>query len=258
MPTSESQAAHYDSILDDYERHYFDAESTAYREEFIYAPLFDGLNLGGKRVADLASGSGFASLALLERFPDAQVVGFDISERACRRYQDVVGRPARRLDLTQGRPAEGGFDAAMIFGGLHHCASGLAGALACIAAMVVPGGRLLMFEPNRRYFLEPVRRLWYRWDRLFEPGTEAALDHDALLVQAGPAFVGETVRYFGGPAFFLIYNSMIFRLPKALKRTLFAPLMAAERTFNRLPGRYPHSSFVARWRRTDASAGTSP
>lgn len=252
MPSSDlsnQQAAHYDSILDDYERHYFDACSMAFREEFMYEPLFTGLDLNGLKVIDLAAGSGYNSLALARRFPDAEIYGLDISEEACKRYGEIVGRPVFQADLTQ-RPDLGErFDAAMVFGGLHHCVSDLKGALDAVASMLRPGGLLLMCEPNSHYFLEPMRRLWYRLDRYFESATEAALAHDALARLAAEEFQPEKVVHFGGPASMLIYNSMVFRLPASAKRGLTAPLMAVERIYNRLPGRLFFSAFVARWRR---------
>ncbi len=244
---SAAQSAHYDAILDAYERHYFDGPSMAYRDEFIYRPLFAGLDMNGWRVADLAAGSGYNSLALLERFPDAEVTGFDISESACKRYEVVVGRPAVQADLTRSADAGEAFDAALIIGGLHHCATDLPATLATIAGLLKPGGRLLMFEPNRHYVLEGARKLWYRLDRYFEASSEAALDHDDLVRMASPKFAPEMVRYFGGPAFFLVYNSLVFRIPPAVKPALAGPLMAAERAYNALPGRWPFSSFVARW-----------
>jgi hypothetical protein len=52
---------------------YFDRWSTKYREEFIYEPLWRGMDFAAKRVADLACGSGFNSEALLRRFPTAKL-----------------------------------------------------------------------------------------------------------------------------------------------------------------------------------------
>jgi len=79
MAGSENQRHHYETILNDYNVHYFDKWSTKYREEFIYEPLWRGLDFAGKRVADLACGSGFNSEALLKRFPTVVLSGYDIS-----------------------------------------------------------------------------------------------------------------------------------------------------------------------------------
>src|ERR1700737_4489299 len=95
-----SQKEHYESIHEIYESHYYDEQSMAYRERFYYDPLFDELDLNGCAVADLASGSGHNSLAVLRRFPKAIVTGFDISTAACEDYRRNVGRPGIETDLT--------------------------------------------------------------------------------------------------------------------------------------------------------------
>ena len=41
------QRDHYDEIADEYEAHYSDACSLDYRRQFIYRPMFEGLNLSG-------------------------------------------------------------------------------------------------------------------------------------------------------------------------------------------------------------------
>jgi hypothetical protein len=136
-----------------------------------------------------------------------------------------------------------------MIGGLHHCVSDLPSALKTIAEMLKPGGSFLMFEPNADYFLQFARRIWYKNDGYFDADTEAALSHDRLLAIAGEEFTCQSVSYVGGPAFFLVLNSLIFRLPRRIKGALAPSLMAVERAYCRLPGRWPYSSFIARWSR---------
>jgi len=247
--SSNPQAQHYDRILDDYDRHYYDPDSLQYRERFILKPLLEGLALGGKRVADLASGSGETSLYLTRRFPGIQLSGFDVSPEACRRYESRVGAPARQLDLTLGEYDGPTFDAAIIMGGLHHCAKHLPETLQTIGRMLAPGGTLLMFEPNRDYLLEPVRQFWYGRDHYFDQDAEAALSHDDLLKAGAGAFESERLQYFGGPAFFLIYNSLVLRVPHSVKAHISPALMSAEALYGRLPMRWAFASFLARWTR---------
>jgi SAM-dependent methyltransferase len=249
MTLPNTQAQHYDAIIDDYDRHYYDRYSLRYRERFILEPLLDGVDLRGKRVADLASGSGETSLYLARTVDGIALTGFDISAEACRRYREKVGRPAHQLDLTAGVYQGEQFDAAIIMGGLHHCVANLPRTLTAISAMLRPGGTLLMFEPNRDYLLEVVRRLWYKRDRYFDSHNEAALSHQALLEAGGGAFVSEYLKYFGGPAFFLVYNSLIFRVPHPVKSIVSPGLLAAESLYNQLPVRSIFSSFLARWAR---------
>lgn len=249
LSSSERQAAHYHKVHDEYAAHYYDAASMRYRHEFFFDVAFEGLSLGDKRVADLACGSGYNSAALLERFPTALVTGFDISERACEDYQAVTGRPAVRLDLTAGHYEGPEFDAALVVGGLHHCVANLPGTLHTLGRMLKPGATLVMIEPNRRCFLELARRLWYRWDRYFEEGTEGALDPNELLKLAGGMFAAEKTVYRGGPAYFLILNSLVLRVPLKAKTKLAPPLFVVEHAYNRLPGRVFFPYFIARWRR---------
>jgi len=242
-----AQARHYDEIIDDYDRHYYDRYSLEYRERFILRPLLQDVDLSGKRVADLASGSGETSRFLAQSFEHIQLTGFDISPDACRRYREKVGRPAHEIDLTRDRYEGPRFDAAVIMGGLHHCVADLPHTLQTIATMIEPGGRLLLFEPNREYILEPIRQVWYRRDSYFDDANEAALSHDALLKAGDGAFACDRLTYFGGPAFFLVYNSLVFRVTLSLKARVSPFLLAAEALYNQLPTRWIFASFLASW-----------
>ena len=249
------QKTHYETIHEQYEAHYFDAESMSFREQFVYDRMFAGLDLNGKDVVDLAAGSGYNSLWVSTRYPTARLCGLDISDKACVAYRNLLGCEARAFDLTSGRIEGCAFDVAMVFGGLHHCVSNLPGAVRTIARLVRPGGLLLMFEPNNRYLLDAVRRLWYRWDSSFEDATESALDHDALCAMAAPYFQPVVAWHMGGPAYFLIYNSMIFRIPQKWKKFAAPALFPLERAYNHLPGKLLFPYFVARWRRLDGPVG---
>jgi SAM-dependent methyltransferase len=249
---SSRQKQHYTEIHDAYEAHYYDVSSMKYRSRFIHDWLFDGLDLSNASIADLACGSGHNSLAVMERFNGVRTVGFDISEPACASYQRTTGNAAHVLDLT--RPAEINeqFDSAIVIGGLHHCIVDLPQTLRNIAAIVKPGGHLLMMEPSADFALNVVRDKWYASDKYFDAPTEQALSHDAILKQAAPHFEGEAVRYFGGLAYFLILNSLIMRVPLSVKPALWPIVKPIEVAFSNIPwsGMYP--CFLARWKRTGA------
>jgi hypothetical protein len=57
------------------------------------------------------------------------------------------------------------------------------------------------------------------------------------------------VKYLGGPGYFLILNSMVFRLPRPLKKALSRPLSVVDAGYNMLPGTPLFPYFLARWRR---------
>ena len=258
-PSSSSslQRDHYNAIHDEYDAHYGDESSLEYRRRFFLDPLLKGLDLSGLDVADLAAGGGYTTRELLARFPTVKPVGFDISDEACRAYAAATGCPAHRLDLTRDVRLDRRFDVAIVVGGLHHCISELDTVLENVAGLLRPGGLFLMVEPNRECWLEPLRRAWYRRDRYFEASTEAALSHDAMLRSAGRLFEGMSVEYAGGPAYFLICNSLVLRVPRSLKPVIDGPLLHLERWFNALPGKAAFPFFVARWRRRAETAPAS-
>jgi SAM-dependent methyltransferase len=247
--TQNPQKRHYETIHEDYGAHYYDRTSMAYRRRFLFGDLCKGLDLNGMRVADLACGSGHNSLILKEMFPDVRLHGFDLSAKACAEYQALVGAEATECDLLKQIPTSEPFDVAMIVGGLHHCISDLDAALANCAQLVKPGGVFLAIEPNESYVLNQVRKLWYRHDRWFEAATEAPLDIDDLVHRVEGKMTLEFCRFLGGPAYFIILNSLVLRIPVGFKQKLAGPLFAVESAFNRLPGRWLFPAFVSRWRR---------
>lgn len=256
------QAAHYDALLSDYDAHYFDAWSVRYRDRFMFRPLTAGLAARPERVADVCAGSGFNTVHLRGLFPAAAFFGLDVSAAACAAYQARTGCPAYRIDLTDPAAAlPGPVDLAVVIGGLHHCVNDLPAALGNLAALVRPGGSLLLVEPNADFVLNGVRAWWYRRDRYFDAESERALDHGELAAAAAPYFAVEQIRFLGGPGYFVVLNSLILRLPRWAK-DLVAPLFIhIDRAYNRLPGRRLFPYFVARWRRTDQAArriSTSP
>ena len=245
-----AQREHYISIHDNYNQHYFDSTAMQYRDRFIFDSMFLNLNLNNKDVADLASGGGGNSLALLKRFPNAKMTGFDISPKACAAYMNNVKRPAFEVDLSQKNiEMAGAFDAAILIGGLHHCVNDLETTIINISNILKPGGAFLFCEPNKKYFLEYIRKAWYKFDRYFQADTEEALDYEELLNMSTGLFDPLSVHYFGGPAYFLILNSLISRIPLAAKSKILSPLMYIEQVYETLPWRFCYPAFIAQWRK---------
>jgi SAM-dependent methyltransferase len=245
------QGTHYDAILHEYDAHYGDVASREYRRRFFLLPLLDGLDLNDRDVADLAAGSGHTTLELKALFPRVRPVGFDVSASAVCAYASLTGCESHVWDLTDEPHSRERFDVAIVVGGLHHCANALDNALRNVAYLLRPGGLLLIVEPNRDSWFEPLRRMWYRRDHYFEASTEAALSHCDLLARGRVWFDGVSVRYMGGIAYFLVYNSLVFRVPLAVKHVMASPLMALEGPMNRLPWRGAFPYFIARWRRRE-------
>jgi len=210
--------------------------------------MFKGLDLNGKIVADLACSSGYNSKFILDQYPIKKVFGFDISKMACNAYKKNTGSDAYVLDLTIGDyPYDIKFDVAIIIGGLHHCIVNLQGTFETIEKLLKPNGYLLMVEPNSNCILELVRKIWYKYDGYFESNTERALDHHKLFSNYGKNFKLLDIKYQGGPAYFIIYNSLVFRIPLRMKRYIARPLMQLEYLYNKLPGKFLFPYFIARW-----------
>lgn len=244
------QKVHFENAHDWYEQHYYDRSAMRYRQRFMLDVLLQGIDLNGCTVADVACGSGHNSRLLRERFPHVRLVGFDISAKACADYRKNVGSEAHEIDLTSGLLMDADFDLVMVIGGLHHCVVDLPGAMRTVDSLVKPGGRIAMYEPNRHFFLQAIRELWYRCDRHFDHQTEAALDHQQLFDLVADHYRVELVKHFGGPALYGVLNSMILRVPLALKPWITPALLWAESVYNQLPGRLPFPAFLARWKKT--------
>jgi SAM-dependent methyltransferase len=224
----------------------------AYRREFIYPVLFGNIDLNSKDVIELACASGLNSTECARIFPGARLAGADISAECCASYERHTGYNARVVDLSS-RDADVGppRDTAFVVGGLHHCVNDLPTTLENMARFVKPGGHLLMVEPNAGFFLNAVRQHWYRKDRWFRAQEEHPLHHDEILAIASKDFRLVSVRYLGGPAYFLVLNSLITRVPYQLKPFLAKPLMWMERVYNKLPGTSLYPMFIAQWQRSD-------
>jgi len=245
--TQSSQQVLYEQIHDEYARHLYDATSNAYRDAFINSSLFEELDLNGKSMAEIMCGNGQATLFAKSRFPGIHCHGFDISRRACEEYTQWTGFPATASDILNEPLPRETFDAVAVVGGLHHVIRNLDTVMNNVHAALRPGGTLLMMEPNSDYVLESIRKLWYRADRYFDADDEQALSYKTLQSTYNALFQERHVRHLGGPAYFLILMSMVFRIPLGAKPYLAPPLMRLERLWNTIPYRRVHAIFVAQW-----------
>lgn len=244
------QEEHYARIHDDYVSHYFDPTALTFRRRFILKRLFDGVDLNRKKVAELACSVGHNSVLVRELFPTANIEGFDISESACSEYQRLVDAPAHIVDLTRPISLSPSFDAAFVIGGLHHCANFLPQTFQNIATMLKPGGLFFWYEPNADFCLQTVRDFWYRRDAYFDEMSERALTVAELEAKAKPYFDSERQFYLGGPAYFLILNSLVLRLPLGAKRSIAQLLFPVEALWDRLEASSVHPVIAGVWRRT--------
>jgi SAM-dependent methyltransferase len=245
--TDRQQQAHYDEIAADYEAHYSDEWSLAYRREFIYEPLFAGLNLEGMKILDAMCGSGQTTDYLLAR--GAEVTGLDISNEVIDSFRSRWANvhAVKRSLLDSGLPGAS-FDCVVVVGGLHHVHPNLNLAMQEIHRVLKPGGHLCFMEPHTGSLPDLVRRVWYKFDRFFSDNEEA-IDMNALQKHFAGRFELRKANYRGNLAFLLVLNSLIFRVPVWTKKFYSPLLMKLEAKIHRFQCRLTSCFVVAQWQK---------
>lgn len=241
------QQAHYDNIAADYEAHYSDEWSLEYRRQFIYDPMFAGLDVAGMKILDAMCGSGQTTEYLLAR--GANVTGLDISNEVIdafrARWTNV--HAVKRSLLDSGLPADS-FDCVVVVGGLHHVHPNLNRAMHEIHRVLKPGGFLCFMEPHAGSLPDVVRRVWYKFDRYFSDNEEA-IDMNTLQEDFGGQFELRKAKYLGNLAFLLVLNSLIFRVPCWAKRFYSPLLLKLEAKIHRFQCKLTSCFVVAQWQK---------
>ena len=233
---SNGQRDHFNVIHDKYEDHYYDAESFKYRKRFIYRPIFDSMNRPGMKIPEIGCRFGHSAEFLRRMFPDAPIHGCDISDRALESYREKFGHDTCfHLDITKpNAQLVGRYDLIVAVSVVHHLVKNLEQFFINIDSLLNAGGSFIMYEPNA-LFMNRAREIWYRLDSNFDDINEEALDYEMLRQQYLPiGFTEERIVYIGGPAFYVILNSMILRVPKWFKRLAHKFWFVMEPYWNRL------------------------
>ena len=241
------QQEHYDHIAADYEAHYSDEWSLEYRRRFMYGPMFEGLNLSGMNVLDAMCGSGQTTSYLLER--GAVVTGLDISNEVVETFRTrwTEAHVVNRSLLDSGFP-DNTFDCIVVIGGLHHIHPYVKQAMLEIHRVLKPGGYLCFFEPHSGSFPDIIRRVWYRFDRLFADN-EASIDIGRLQKDFGHLLELKKAKYLGNIAFLLVLNSLIFRIPVSSKKYFAPTLMKVEALISKLQTKLTSCFVVTQWQK---------
>ena len=196
------QRDHYDEIAAEYEAHYSDACSLDYRRQFIYRPMFQGLNLRGMKVLDAMCGSGQTTEYLLES--KADVTGLDISDVVVDSFKTRwSGCEALCRSLLDSGVPDASFDCVVIVGGLHHIHPHVSRAVKEIHRILKPGGYFCFMEPHSGSFPDVIRKFWYKHDRFFSEN-EAAIDIGSLEKEFVADFAFKRVEYLGNLGFLLV------------------------------------------------------
>jgi ubiquinone/menaquinone biosynthesis C-methylase UbiE len=254
--TERQQQEHYDSIAADYEVHYSDQWSAEYRRQFIYDPMFAGLELSGMKVLDAMCGSGQTTEYLLAR--GAEVTGLDISNEVIDTFRSrwTNATAVKRSLLDSGLP-DNSFDCVAIVGGLHHIHPNVKRAMAEVHRILKPGGYLCFMEPHSGSMPDMIRRVWYKFDHYFADN-EASIDVGRLQDDFGHQFELSHAKYLGNVAFLFVLNSLIFRVPHAVKK-FYSPLaMKLESVLSKLQNKWTSCFAVAQFRKSESRVDTLP
>lgn len=246
MHAEDSQRQHYNRIAADYEAQYGDPDGLAYREEFLYQPLFAGLDLEGRRVLEALSGSGHATEYLLKN-KKALVTGLDISDEAIASFKarwptcQAICAP-----ITESGLPDESFDCIVVVMGLHHLHPHLGAALREIHRLLRRGGVFCFTEPHKESSFNRLRGIWYRHDSLFAENEES-LDIEALKREFRNLFKFRIEKYVGSAGYLLVLNSMIFRVPLWLKRIYSPAVMRVEKMLASFHSRAFSLAVICQW-----------
>jgi ubiquinone/menaquinone biosynthesis C-methylase UbiE len=123
--------------------------------------LLDHLgDLTGKRALDVGCGKGRFARIFLERYPDAEIWGLDISEEMLKHVP--AGIHTRAGSMTALPFDDASFDVAYATESLEHAVE-IDVAVGEICRVVKPGGRIAIIDKNVEHFGKLKTPEWERW-----------------------------------------------------------------------------------------------
>jgi 2-polyprenyl-3-methyl-5-hydroxy-6-metoxy-1,4-benzoquinol methylase len=138
--------------------------------------VHDRLMAGGARVADVAAGSGWSSLAMARAYPGIEVHGLDLDAEAIARAREnasaagLAGRVTFHVVDAGDHSLDGRFDLVTIFEAVHDLARPVE-VLTAVRHLLAPGGTaIVMDEKVAETFTAPgdeVERLMYAYSLFF-------------------------------------------------------------------------------------------
>jgi len=249
MDPDRLQSEQFDQLQVQYEAHYDDPTTQAYRHKFMNAPMFDGLELSGMRVLEAMCGSGQTTEYLLAA--GASVTGLDVSPKQIesfqRRWPQCTAVCASILESTL---EDDSFDCVVVVGGLHHVQPHVREAVTEIHRLLKPGGHFCFVEPHKGSFPDSIRKVWYRHDSTYFGENEESIDLPKLKEAFASRFDFLKESYQGNIAYLFVYSSMILRMPLRLKPLYTPALIAIESAINKLQGKTTSCFVACQWQKT--------
>lgn len=179
--SSEIQREHYDSVSEKYISARKNENHQAYRDT-LFGYVFGLIKKlksyeSPKTVLEAMCGNADNSLLFLKHFSDAEISGFDYSEKMvndCR-----INHPELNVfhqDILKFEE-KNRYDIVLLIGGLHHVFRDTDIVLKKIHSSLKQGGYFINFEPTHDNFLwKKVREGIYRKNEVFEENTEQGFD----------------------------------------------------------------------------------
>lgn len=152
------------------------------------------IDLSGKRILDIACGSGYSNKLLLHAFRPSLLVGFDLMlNQVNSAREQTVDAFLFQGDATQLALKSQSMDAAFGFGFLHHIVDWKS-AVSQIATIIRPGGLLILEEPSgsaAKFFRNTFRFAipkegefnWTEFEAIFQDAGFKLLDSQKLFLE---------------------------------------------------------------------------
>jgi ubiquinone/menaquinone biosynthesis C-methylase UbiE len=116
--------------------------------------------LNGKRALDVGCGKGRFARVLLERNPQASIVGFDLAEAMLRHVPAPIRACAGSMTALPFR--SGSFDCAYATESLEHAVE-IDQAVAEMCRILKPGGRIVIIDKNKEQWGRLKTPEWEKW-----------------------------------------------------------------------------------------------
>jgi ubiquinone/menaquinone biosynthesis C-methylase UbiE len=117
-------------------------------------------DLNGRRVLDVGCGKGRFARVLVERYPRASMVGFDLAEAMLRHVPEGVSACAGSMTALPFPSAA--FDCAYATESLEHAVD-IEAAVSELCRVVRPGGRIVIIDKNAQHWGRLKTPEWEKW-----------------------------------------------------------------------------------------------